>query len=235
MRNYLTFGSISTSSYHCFISGSGTFDAPEREYELIDVPGRDGALVGLEHRFQNIDVTYPAFIVTNFNTNMASLRSALLSQIGYQKLSDTYHTDEFRKALFTGEIKVDADHLRAGQFDLVFNCKPQRYLTSGETKTTIVSTNGSITNPTLFPSLPLITVTGYGDLYINSQKITIANVYASVTIDSEMGDCYSGVNNANHAVTFQGNEFPTLVAGANATQMANTITKLEITPRWWRV
>lgn len=235
MRNYLTFGSISTSSYGCYISGGGTFNAPEREYELIDVPGRDGALVGLEKRFMNVDVKYPAFIASNFDTNIANLRSALLSQVGYQKLTDTYHTDEFRKALFTGDIEVDVDHLRAGQFDLVFNCKPQRFLNSGETKTTITSANGSITNPTLFNSQPLITVFGYGDLYVNSQKITIENVYDSVSIDSEMVDCYSGAYNANHAVTFQGNEFPVLVPGANATTKANTITKIEITPRWWRV
>ena len=235
MRNYLTFGGVSTSTYHCFISGGGTFNAPEREYELIDVPGRNGALIGLEKRFMNVDVTYPAFIVTDFNANMAGLRSALLSKVGYQRLTDTYHTDEFRKALFTGDIEVDVDHLKRGEFELTFNCKPQRFLTSGETKTTITSANGSISNPTEFDSQPLITVFGYGILYIGSQKITIANVYDSVTIDSEMGDCYSGAYNANHAVTFQDTDFPVLVPGTNSTQKANTITKIEITPRWWRV
>ena len=236
MRNTFTFGGISSSSYSCYISGGGTFNSPEREYELIDVPGRNGSLVGLEKRFMNVDVTYPAFIPTNFKSNMASLRSALLSKVGYQKLTDTYHTDEYRKALFTGDIEVDViPQLTAGQFNLTFNCKPQRYLTSGETKTTITSANGSISNPTEFDSQPLITVYGYGILYIGSQKITIANVYDSVSIDSEMGDCYSGSYNANHAVTFQDNDFPVLVPGTNSTQKANTITKIEITPRWWRV
>lgn len=235
MRNYLTFGGVSTSSYGCYISGGGTFNSPTREYEMIDIPGRNGALIGLEKRMGNIDVTYPAFIVSSFKTNLENLRSALIAKTGYQELTDTYHTDEYRLACFPGDIDVDVDHLRAGQFDLVFNCKPQRFLTSGKTKTTITSASGSITNPTLFDSKPLITVTGYGELWIGSQKITIDNVYPSVTIDSEMGDCYYQSNNANAQVTFQQNDFPVLVPGANATTKANTITTIEITPRWWRV
>ena len=235
MRNYFTFGTVTSSTYKCYISGSGTYNAPEREYELIDVPGRDGALVGLEKRFMNVNVTYPAFIFNNFDTNMAGLRSALLSQIGYQELSDTYHADEFRKALFTGDIEVDVDHLRAGEFELTFNCKPQRYLVSGKTKTTITSASGSLNNPTMFDSKPLITVFGYGDMFVNGHKITIANVYDSVSIDSEMGDCYSGAYNANHAVTFATNNFPVLEPGNNSFTRGANITKIEITPHWWRV
>ena len=235
MRNYFTFGGIDSRTYGVYISGDGVFDSPERQYEYINVPGRNGALIGLEKRMNNVSLTYPAFIYESFDTNLSGLKAALLSKIGYQELSDSYHTDEFRLAAFDGDMKVNPDHLRAGKFDLTFNCKPQRFLNSGKTKTTITATGTKINNPTLFDSQPEITVTGYGTLYIGTQGIEIANVWTSVVIDSELADCYSGVNNANGQVTFSTNDFPVLKPGDNNITFDNTITKVEIVPRWWRV
>lgn len=236
MRNYFTFDSVDSRTYGVYISGSGVFNAPERAVDFISVPGRNGALVGTEKRLENIDVTYPAYIYASTDSNLSSLKSILLSRTSYKRLEDSYHTDEFRKAVFVGEFDVEPDkNLRAAQFDITFNCKPQRWLKSGEATTTITTTGTTISNPTLFASQPMITVTGYGDMYIGSQKITIQQMYTSVVIDSEVGDCYSGLNNANPYITFQTDEFPVLEPGSNSITFDNTITKVEIIPRWWKV
>lgn len=234
MRNYLTFGGVDSRSYGVFISGSGIFDSPTREYEMISIPGRDGALIGMEKRFGNISVTYPAFIASDYLNNIVDLKSAFLSKVGYQVLTDSYYPEEFRKAAFAGDIRVDTVGLMAGKFNITFNCKPQRYLVSGEETTTLTAA-GSVTNPTMFESKPKIVVTGYGTLWIGSQGIEIADVWPSVTIDSEMADCYYGVNNANPQVVFANNDFPVLVPGTNNISFDGTITKLEIVPRWWRI
>lgn len=233
MRNTFTFGGLTSSTYGVYISGSGTYDSPERDYTIESIPGRNGDLVLDNHRFLNIELKYPAFIYKDFKTNLESLRSALSSKIGYQKLSDTYHPGEYRLGYFTNGITVKpTKNLYAGEFDLVFNCKPQRFLDSADTKTTL-TTNGSISNPTLFESKPLITVTGYGTLTIGTQAITIEDQFASVTIDSEIGDCYSGSDNANMYVAFGNNKLPVLAPGTNSITMTGAITKVEITPRWF--
>ena len=235
MRNYFTFAGHDSRDYGVYISGSGTFDAPQRVYEMISVPGRNGDLVGAERRLENIEVTYPAFVYADFKQNMAALKGMLLSQIGYQRLEDTYHPDEFRLALYSGGMTVEPTGRNdAGQFDLTFTCKPQRYLKSGETVITVAS-GGSVSNPTDFESQPLIKVTGYGQLQIGTTTITIASGFSAVTIDSEMMDCYSGTQSANSKVTFSGNNFPTLKPGSNGVVYGSGITKVEITPRWWRV
>lgn len=236
MRNTFTFGNVTSSTYGVYITGTGTYNAPERDYETIAVPGRDGAVLGIEKRLQNVELTYPAFIYANFKTNIASLKAALLSQTGYQRLSDTYHPDEYRLAVYRGGMDVDARKQHdAGEFDIEFECKPQRYLTSGETTTTFTA-NGTISNPTLFNSRPLIRVTGYGTLTINSDVITITqstNTY--VDIDSELMDCYKGSVNMNGLVAFQANDFPVLVPGSNSISFSGNITKVAVTPRWWSV
>ena len=128
----------------------------------------------------------------SFDNNIQNLKARLMSQVGYKRLTDTYNTDEFRMATFESGLNVDPiKSLSAGQFEIKFNCKPQRWLTSGESVTTL-TTSGSISNPTRFAAKPLIVVTGYGTVKVGSNTITITNNFPSVTIDSELGDCYSG-------------------------------------------
>ena len=235
MRNYLIFNGLRSSDYGVYISGQGTFNSPTRAYETISVPGRDGDILGPETRLENIEVTYPAFIYTNFKENLAGFRSDMLASKGYCRLEDTYHPEEFRKAFFRGDLEVEATSRNdAGEFIITFNCKPQRYLKSGE-EVKSISSGGKIINPTPFDARPLIKVTGYGQLTINSDVITIANTYSYVYIDSELMDCWYQTTNANAAVSFQRDDFPVLKAGENTFTYANTITALEVTPRFWRV
>ena len=236
MRQYLTFGGHDSRTYGVYISGQGTFNSPARAYEMQPVPGRNGDLIGNDRRFENIEVTYPAFVYTNFRTAMANWRNVLLSQEGYQRLIDTYHPDEYRLATFIGPLEVEAEaNNKAGQFDLTFNCKPQRFLLSGDTVQTFTG-NGSITNPTLFPAKPLIRIYGTGKVGIGSNAITVTYAPGNYTdVDCEMMDAYYGATNCNRFVRIQNNDFPTLPAGATGITLQNGVTKVEITPRWWRV
>lgn len=235
MRNYFTLAGVSSTTHGVYISGQGTFSAPAREYNIIPIPGRNGDIVGSEKRFENLELTYPAFIYSNFDTNLSNFKNFLLSLIGYQTLSDSYHPDEFRKALYVGPFEPDVVKKNdAGSFDIVFNCKPQRYLNSGTIVTTLVA-DGTITNPTKFDSQPLLRVYGTGQLGINSETITISQADVYTDIDCEMMDCFKATANKNPFVTFSNYNFPVLKSGVNNIALGTGITKVEITPRWWRV
>lgn len=186
-------------------------------------------------QYSNIEVTYPAFVYSDFKANMAGIRSALLSQDGYKRLEDTYHPDEFRLGYFRGGIEVEARPQNdAGQFELTFTCKPQRFLKSGETYTAQGS-DFSIENPTMFPSKPLISVHGYGHAVVNGFAFDVADMFPWVHIDSELCDCYYNGQNANEAVTFEDEYgyFPTLAPGENVITMSGNITLISIQPRWF--
>lgn len=93
-----------------------------------------------------------------------------------------------------------------------------------------------LVNPTLFEARPLIRVYGYGTLTIGDMTVTVAlSQYAYIDIDSEMMDCYHEDDNANGYVSFSTGDFPTLPAGTTALSYTNTITKVEVTPHWWRL
>lgn len=133
------FGGADSSTYGIYISGEGVFNAPERAVEMISIPGRNGAIALDQGRFENIEVTYPAFNyeqgMSDFSSNLAGLRSALCSKRGYQRLADTIHPDEFRLGVYRSGLEVTpVKYNTASDFNITFDCKPQRFLTSGETE-----------------------------------------------------------------------------------------------------
>lgn len=231
--NTLTFNNVNSKTYGVYISGTGVFNAPARDREFVQVPGRNGDII-LDHgRYQNIEITYPAFIVRDFASNIRQWCNKLLEPTDYVRLEDTYHPDEFRLAVLSQGMEVDpVAWLAAGSFDLRFNCRPERFLKSGETATTFTA-NGSISNPTDMPSKPLIRVTGAGTITVNGTAIEIASHSLSyIDIDCDLQEAFCGSTNANQYISLS--EFPKLDSGANSVALTG-VTKVEITPRWWRL
>lgn len=235
MRNYFTLDGVDSRDFGVYISGQGTFSASARSYELLTVPGRNGDLIGTEKRFENGELTYPAFIYANFKQNIADFRAFLNSLFGYHRLVDSYHPNEYRMVFFQGEFDPDVTAKNdAASFDITFNAKPQRFLLSGEQATTLTA-DGTITNPTRFNSQPLLRVYGAGNLGINGDTITISQADVYTDIDCEMMDAFKGTENRNQYITLTNYNFPVLVPGENGISLGTGITRVEITPRWWTV
>ena len=233
MRNYFTFDGKSCQDFKTYISGQGTYNAPARVYSTYEISGRSGDLYVDEKRFENVDLTYPAFIYEDVGMNLKGLRNYLLSRKGYKRLEDTYHPEEFRMAVYSSGLEVEMDQRHeVGIFDIVFRCKPQRFLKSGEQVKTYTAT-GTIYNPTLFESKPLLRVYGTGNVGIGSTTISISAANTYTDIDCEMMDCFKGTDNRNSYVTLSNYNFPTLPPGSSGVSLGSGITKVEITPRWW--
>lgn len=237
--NSFTFAGIASDTYGVQISGDGVYNAPIRSYEMIPIPGRNGDLSFDQHRFENIELIYPAFIVEEFGGSIRDFRNKLLSKVGYQRLTDTYHPDEYRMAIYTGGLEVEpVQGGIAGSFDITFNCKPQRYLVSGETEVSFDNGATSINNPTDFESKPLLIITGTGTVGIGSDTVTVTGVTNQVLyLDCDIMEAYtksgSALIPANDKITLSGSDFPTLKPGRNG--IAHTTTGLSIVPRWWRI
>lgn len=233
IKNWITFGSVDCRTYKVYISGNGTFNSPERDVTKVSIPGRNGDIILDNERYKNIDLKYPAFIAASFSTNMQNFRNAMISKVGYQRLEDTYHPDEFRLARYKGGLDVKPlKSLKAGEFNITFDCKPQRFLKSGETGVNF-TTDGTINNPTLMTAKPLIRVTGNGTFAIQGTVITVANNQTYIDIDCETMEAYCGSTNMNANITLMSGKFPELVSGSNAVAIGSGITQVTITPRWW--
>lgn len=182
----LTFNGESSRTYGVYITGQAVYNAPTRDVEMVTIPGRSGAFP-LDHgRFENIEVTYPAGTFADneedFAAAISDFRNALCAAKGYCRLEDEYNPNEYRLAIYKSGLEVEPTALKAGEFDITFECKPQRYLKSGETAVTIGAST-ALTNPTRFEASPEIRVKGYGTVAFNGYQVEIPDaVYGEVSL-----------------------------------------------------
>lgn len=233
-NSFLTFAGKSTLEMGVLISGEGTYNAPERNVEEQEVAGRNGKLLFDMGNFKNIVVNYPAYIKKDLPDRASELFNYLASFEGYQRLEDTYHPYEYRMARFISNVDVSPEGYknRSGGFTLSFDCKPQRFLKSGEEPIAYIE-NGKIYNRTLFPAKPFLRIygTGAGTVGIGTETITISAISTYVDIDCEIMDAYKGATNCNGNVSFTDDII--IRPGEVGVAMTGNISRVDITPRWW--
>ncbi|HBJ2612674.1 TPA: phage tail protein [Clostridium botulinum] len=93
------------------------------------------------------------------------------------------------------------------------------------------SNSMEINNPGTKESDPVITIYGYGniDLNINDNIINLTNVSSSITIDSEIMDCYRDGQLFNN---YMKGEFPIFKTGVNKISWMGNVQRIEIKPNW---
>lgn len=233
MINFFEYAGKRSRDFGIYISGSGTFNVPERDMETVSVPGRNGELLIDNGRFKNINITYPVYIHELFYILSGAAKAWLLSRTGYARLEDTYNPDTYRMGIFTGPIDFDMRFQNwGGECNLVFNCKPQRFLKIGNE---IVESTGPVTlyNPTAFVALPLIRVYGTaGTLIAGNRIMQISEIDEYIDIDSDIQNAFKGTQNCNGKIS---GSFPELPAGQMGISFSGGITKIKIKPRWWTI
>lgn len=203
-----TFDGQNSGTYGVYITGSAVYNAPERDVEMIKIPGRNGAFVQDNGRFENIEVTYPAGIYADsqedFAKALSDLRNMLASRKGYCRLTDEYNPEEYRMAVYKSGLDVDpVAFQRAGEFQITFECKPQRWLTSGEVATAVAN-GGKVSNPTLFESGPLLAIKGYGTIEFNGYQIELENAMLGHVL-IENGKSNISITGASYGIPFTEN------------------------------
>jgi phage-related protein len=224
-----------TTLPNVYVDASLSFNKPVKDVETFRVPGRNGALIIDNGTWDNVVITYPCY--TKTAAAFDNIIQTLGALKGYQKIACSNDSTHYRMGVPIIPQTPTAKRINTNfYFNLSFNCKPQRFLTSGDTTTTYSSTGTStLNNPTKFDSKPLLRITGNGKVTVNGTEITLANTTNYTDIDCEAMECYYGSTNRNGNVTFNTNDFPTLAPGNNSIVRASGITQVIITPRWWEL
>lgn len=235
MYNFVSSDDIDADIY---IGSQGSFKAPRRVVSKTSIPGRNGDLIRDEGRFANILLTYNIVIMDDVRRTAPLIYDWLLSPgSGYHRLDDMNYDWHFRMARVEGEIEFKTGpYNKTGVAQVTFDCKPQKYLYSGERPYSI-DTATTLTNPTKYPSNPEIKVFGDGTcaLMLNDQLITIDDVDEYVVLDSETMNAYKGTTNMNSKVHLGTNGFPVFVPGENTIQPGTNVTEVQYKGRWWEL
>ncbi|MBO5570847.1 MAG: hypothetical protein J6A79_18235 [Clostridia bacterium] len=215
------------------LSGEDVWKTAVPDLEFTSIPGHNGDLLISNNRYKNVEITYHVGVKRGFPLKYSDLMNFLLSDPGYHRLEDSYHPEHYRMGAFAADVTPQPGALNhSGTFDLTFNCKPQMFLKQGE-RTVELTANGSIYNPTLFASQPLIRVYGTGEVTVGQNSFRLTENYEYTDVDCELQDAYRGAENRNPNLVLTVGDFPVLKPGENIIVLGTGITKVEITPRWW--
>ena len=208
---------------------------PERDYTITHIPGRNGDIIQDNGCYKNVERTYEvSFDVPNedFATYANAVSAWLHSTTGYARLEDSYEPNYYRMATYKESNIFENLYNQAGTATIVFECKPQRFLKTGDNTIAIQNRLTSM-NPTGFEAYPLFKVTGTsGVLTVNGNSITFSSIDGFVMLDCELQDAYK--ENINKNSTISGT-FPVLKPGSNTIRWTGSISSVTMKPRWWTI
>ena len=236
-----TLGGTFSGDYKIFLTSPPPIVLAERDTTAETVEGYNGDLTYDNGRYKNVVIPYKCAIIPQgehtLRDAVVDATRLLASTADYRRFEDSFDSAHFRRARIKSCISVESIMEQAGKFEIPFDCKPQRYLKSGEYVRRF-SVPGIIHNPTDFTALPIITVygAGAGTVTVNGTLINILEIDAPIVLDCELQDAYSVANsgaleNKNGVVSAP--DFPVLSSGDNAVAFTGDITHIEIKPRWW--
>lgn len=237
----ILFNGVSSKDVGIEVETFPTYDIPEKEYEAIHVPGRNGDIIIDNGTYKNVERTYKVSIAAYnipYSKKMSGVAKWLHSAPGYARLEDSYEPDFYRLAYYNEKISLENLFNEAGRGEIKFICKPQRFYKSGDMIIEFTSA-GQIQNGTVNIALPKIIVTTdntAGSLTVSGATISIVeNAGTSIILDSELQDAYINGANKNSFINLDNGIFPLLYPGLNDISFTGGVTKLEIIPKWWTI
>lgn len=221
----LTWNGVSSDSIGVVVERYPNRSIPTRRFEEQAVAGRNGSVLLIDESFPNVVQEYEVYLSGETDTLPTVARRCaewLCAPKGYATLTDSYDTGVTREAYLMEGLNVENALNQFGRCTIAFSCKPQKWLLSGQTVSTALTT----TNPTVFEARPLLKVSGSGTIEINDVEIEVLESVSDFFIDCE-------TMNADDNSKIYCLEFPVFTVGTSVITLDPTITAFEYTPRWW--
>lgn len=243
----IVFNGISSKDLGLVVQAPPQYEIPEKELTVVHVPGKNGDVIMDNGSYKNVERTYYIAKVFNKNTsfsqNALSITNWLHSAKGYARLEDTYEPEYYRMAYYNEENSMQNYYDVATVIAITFNCKPQRWLKSGDIFASI-NGNSKFTNPTPHDAYPLITVNLDKNIpaeitfTCNGKSTTVImeapSENCSVTLDCEMMEAYTSSGESYNLKTRFTNGIPVLYALAD-NFITSPNSSVKVKPRWWTI
>ncbi len=234
-KNYFILDGISSQEYGIWLREAITVSGAEPVMvESVSVPGRNGDLHIPGRSFQNRTITARCFVAgERAQQSLTAISQWVLHSADYQRLEFSWEPGIYWMARVKTGPDISAESGRLRQFSLVFDCKPQRFLKSGE-QPILLTAPAALCNSGM-EALPLITVygSGPGTLTVGGVTVTLHALDGQLCLDCDTQNAYQGTANKNS--TIYAPEFPRLRPGRNEISWTGGVERLEIIPRWWTI
>ena len=132
----LVWNGISSLDLGLVIQSPPAYQYPDKDVTSTHIPGRNGDVITDNGSYKNITRTYSLGVGfkpgTDFISNSQDIVKWLTSDRGYRRLEDDYDPTVYRLAKYSSGGSFTNICHGAISFSVDFDCKPQRFLKSGE-------------------------------------------------------------------------------------------------------
>ena len=203
--------------------------------EAQTIPGRNGDLIWETGSYENRSGSASCFCLQkDVERAISSAGRFLMGKKGYRRLETSDDPAHYWLARVENSPQIAMRLRTLAPFEIGFDCKPQRFVKSGENAIEFTS-NGSLFNQYGQIALPFITLYGQGAgrLTIGDCVVEVKALNGTLYLDSDTQNAYndSGIQNLN----INAPVFPTLPGGETPIAFSGGIERVEIIPRWWEL
>lgn len=203
--------------------------------EAQTIPGRNGDLVRYTGSYKNRSGSASCFCLQkDVEKAVSSAGRFLMGKKGYRRLETSDDPDHYWMARAENSPQIAMRLRTLAPFEIGFDCKPQRFVKSGENPIVFTS-SGSLFSQYGQIALPFITLYGQGAgrLTIGDCVVEVKALNGSLYLDSDTQNAYN--NNGNQNLNINAPVFPVLGDGEIEVAFSGGIERVEIVPRWWEL
>lgn len=226
---------IDAQSASIYLQKPIVFSEAVPNIESKTIPGRNGDLIFETGSYKNRRGSASCFCLQeDVEGAVSSAGRFLMRKKGYRRLETSNDPNHYWMARVENSPQMEMRIRVLAPFEIGFDCKPQRFLKSGENKTSFTA-SGSLSNQYGQVALPLITLYGQGagTLTIGSCVVEVIALNEVLYLDSDTQNAYN--NNGNQNMNINAPSFPTLPNGETQITFSGGIERVEIVPRWWEL
>lgn len=236
---YFEYKGRKSTEFGLRIQNALSITTPERDIELMEVPGKDGDLAFDKKRLKG--VPKPFLCTLDVPDGMTvdlvakQISEWLRTDVGWSKLVFSGYEGYEYEALCYETFDIEETLKTRGRTVINFRLKPYKFKIGSNSL--IVLTNGqTLTNPEKRNAKPLIKITATGNVTLKNNGVEwliLTAVDGYLTIDSAQMSAHKDGLQQFHKMNANIKPlFPLLYPGENKITWTGTVTKVEITPRW---
>ena len=203
--------------------------------EAQTIPGRNGDLIWETGSYENRSGSASCFCLQkDVEKAISSAGRFLMGKKGYRRLETSDDPDHYWMARVENSPQIAMRLRTLAPFDIGFDCKPQRFVKSGE-NAIVFQENGFLFNQYGQIALPFITIYGQGTgiLTIGDCLVEVKTLEGVLYLDSDTQNAYN--DNGNQNMNINAAVFPVLPDGDIEIGFSGGIERVEIIPRWWEL
>lgn len=203
--------------------------------EAQTIPGRNGDLIWETGSYENRSGSASCFsLQKDVEKAISSAGRFLMGKKGYRRLETSDDPDHYWMARVENSPQIAMRLRTLAPFEIGFDCKPQRFVKSGESAI-IFQSAGSIINQYGQIALPLITLYGQGagTLTIGDCVVEVKALDGILYLDGDTQNAYN--DNGNQNLNINAPVFPVLGDEEIPIAFSGGIERVEIIPRWWEL